>query len=879
MPGPIHKSGSQKRKERRQKEQLRAADPNKNVLTNFFVPAQKAVSSQATNCQEVELANVSDGATTTCEQEDATVTENVQHVEPTTDFEPTASAESSDNILPCTSASLEPEPERQTQAAGQTGEACETEESVGSEGYDDPGKWPEKITHIERENIVRALAGIDNITLLKGISAKDSEGKPFPDYLLYSQTANGREKVKRDWLLLSKCNMSLHCVPCILFSEEVEQKSQSALNSKEGLRASTTKWQKLYSKLPEHEKSTPHKHCYWKWRNLQHSLLKGTGVDGQFQKEFQTQVEKNRALLERLLDVTLFLASRNLAFRGDNDELGDIHNGNFLGLLELISHYDSIMREHLEKVKEYRQKGERLPSHYLSWRSQNEFIELCGQHVQNTILEERLQSIYFSIICDATPDISNVEQNTLLLRYVSNDVNGKGWIINERFIEFIDFAKKTGKEIANMIEGALQRHGIDIADCRGQGYDNGSNMSGKVKGVQAQIIQVNPLATFSPCASHTLNLVGVHAVQSCKEMSTFFGCVNRLYTLFSASVDRWAVWKEKTRCSLHRLSDTRWSARIDAVRPVARHLPSVIEAIECIMSSCKLSNEALSDARGLKEYFTSFKAIVLCSVWVKILQHIEDRNLLFQSGSLSLDQEMANIEALIQEIISLRNEWDSLLSEAQNVANAMGVPPEFDHSRQRKRQRIEDAQPQETPDVTFRNSVFYVAVDSIIAQLNSRFQSIRNICNDFKGILKFQQLSEEDLSASCRNLKSKYSKDLSEDFEKQMLHLKSIYSATFSVSLTPIELLNRIYDMKLESIYGDICIALRIFCTLPVSVAGGERSFSKLKIIKNYMRSTMSQERLNNLAILSIECQLAQQIDFKDIIKDFASRKTRRMLL
>lgn len=380
--------------------------------------------------------------------------------------------------------------------------------------------------------------------------------------------------MKRDWLFIRECKKSLYCVPCILFSNELEKKSTSALNSREGFRTSTTKWQKLYSKLPEHEKSSSHKHCYWKWRNLQHSLMHGTGVDGQFQKEFQTLLEKNRALLERFLDVTLFLASRNLAFRGDTSELGDVHNGIFLWLLELIAKYDSVMRNHLEKVKEYRQRGERLPAHYLSGRSQNEFIELCGNHVLNKILEERLQSIYFSIICDATPDISHVEKNVLLLRYVCNDnAHVKGWTINERFIEFVDFAKKTGKEFASMIEESLQRHRIDLTDCRGQGYDNGSNMSGKVKGVQAQIIKVNPLATFSPCASHTLNLVGVHAVQSCKEMSTYFGCVNRLYTLFSASPDRWSVLKEKTGCSLHQLSDTRWSARIDTVRPIAHHLP------------------------------------------------------------------------------------------------------------------------------------------------------------------------------------------------------------------------------------------------------------------------------------------------------------------
>ena len=44
-----------------------------------------------------------------------------------------------------------------------------------------------------------------------------------------------------------------------------------------------------------------------------------------------------------------------------------------------------------------------------------------------------------------------------------------------------------------------------------------------------------------------------------------------------------------------------------------------------------------------------------------------------------------------------------------------------------------------------------------------------------------------------------------------------------------------------------------LFLTLPVTVATAERSFSKLKLIKNYLRSTMGQERLSGLAMLSIE--------------------------
>ena len=48
----------------------------------------------------------------------------------------------------------------------------------------------------------------------------------------------------------------------------------------------------------------------------------------------------------------------------------------------------------------------------------------------------------------------------------------------------------------------------------------------------------------------------------------------------------------------------------------------------------------------------------------------------------------------------------------------------------------------------------------------------------------------------------------------------------------------------------DLWTVLRILQTIPVSVAKGERSFSKLKLIKSYLRSSLAQEKMSNLAIL-----------------------------
>ncbi|CAK1593366.1 unnamed protein product [Parnassius mnemosyne] len=64
-------------------------------------------------------------------------------------------------------------------------------------------------------------------------------------------------------------------------------------------------------------------------------------------------------------------------------------------------------------------------------------------------------------------------------------------------------------------------------------------------------------------------------------------------------------------------------------------------------------------------------------------------------------------------------------------------------------------------------------------------------------------------------------------------------------------------------------------CVVYRSIA--ERSFSKLKLIKNYLRSTMSQKRLTNLATISIEEATLDHIDIHEIIKEFANRKARRV--
>jgi hypothetical protein len=78
--------------------------------------------------------------------------------------------------------------------------------------------------------------------------------------------------------------------------------------------------------------------------------------------------------------------------------------------------------------------------------------------------------------------------------------------------------------------------------------------------------------------------------------------------------------------------------------------------------------------------------------------------------------------------------------------------------------------------------------------------------------------------------------------------------------------------------YPNVSIAYPILSTVHVTVASPERSFSKLKLWKNYLRSTMSQEILNGLAMYTIEWAILDTIDLNTILDDFASGNVRRSI-
>nr|XP_012566309.2 zinc finger MYM-type protein 1-like [Hydra vulgaris] len=243
-------------------------------------------------------------------------------------------------------------------------------------------------------------------------------------------------------------------------------------------------------------------------------------VDQKLKYQVETEINYWKNVLTRVVAVVKSLSSRGMSFRGDDDRFGSVHNGNFMMSLELIAQFDPFLALHIEK---FGNKGKGSTS-YLSFNIYEQFISIMADNVIQQMVKEIKEAEYFSISIDSTPDISHVDQLSFIFWYVQ-----KNGCPVERFLGFLPNSDHKFEELADAVFLVLESHGLDINNCRGQSYDNASNMSGRYTGLQARIKKVNPLATFVPCSAHSLNLVGECAVDCCIYASEFFILLQNIY--------------------------------------------------------------------------------------------------------------------------------------------------------------------------------------------------------------------------------------------------------------------------------------------------------------------------------------------------------------
>ena len=86
-------------------------------------------------------------------------------------------------------------------------------------------------------------------------------------------------------------------------------------------------------------------------------------------------------------------------------------------------------------------------------------------------------------------------------------------------------------------------------------------------------------------------------------------------------------------------------------------------------------------------------------------------------------------------------------------------------------------------------------------------------------------------------------------------------------------------EKEVQDSFPNVEIAFRIYLVVMSTNSTSERSFSKLNFVQNEYRTSMTQERLNSLAIMSLERDILRKMNFNDVIDEFSNAKARKVQL
>ncbi|XP_044133947.1 zinc finger MYM-type protein 1-like [Bufo gargarizans] len=411
-------------------------------------------------------------------------------------------------------------------------------------------------------------------------------------------------------------------------------------------------------------------------------------------------------------------------------------------------------------------------------------------------------------------------------------------------------------------------------------------MSGVYSGVQTRIQKKERNALYIHCAAHNLNLVLQDAVSHVPEVSRFFEVIQSLYVFFGESITRWSVLQSLTTESsvtLKRLCPTRWSSRYDSLLALRFRFVDVLKALSKLILTSTKSKER-EEARVLRNKIESFEFVFLLVLQSKVLEHINAISKVLQSEHMDLCNAAHLIHNAIEALSSYRKQFEDAKTTAIKLAEKWGIPAMFVIKRVPKVKRHSgelclDERLQD-PEKRFKTTIFYATLDVITSQLSSRFGSMNTVVERFR-IIQPRVLateSEDNLFQAALQFQHYYQDDISSDFAGQLVSFRSALQNEISELHTVKDLAHLLIidNAALSSTLPDVCTALILFLTLPVTVASAERSFSKLSLIKNYLRNSMSQQRLSGLALLSIENERARKLDIPAIVDKFAESKARR---
>ncbi|XP_046862770.1 52 kDa repressor of the inhibitor of the protein kinase-like [Xenia sp. Carnegie-2017] len=435
----------------------------------------------------------------------------------------------------------------------------------------------------------------------------------------------------------------------------------------------------------------------------------------------------------------------------------------------------------------------------------------------------------------------------------------------------------SGKDLASVILKCLNEElNLNIQDCRGQGYDGAGAVAGCINGLAARIKNLNEKAIYTHCFSHRLNLsiCGTCAVQyvrnvleHVKEVANFFNSSQCRQLILEKCIGERCPDSAKKR--LKSACKTRWVERITSLGTFEELYVAIVFSLKEMSFNVegKCNRETSSKASPLLHLLTSFDFIAALVITRCIFDLTLPVTQLLQSSSNDIADGLNLIEALKTLSRTVRNEVDVYHANWYSIALTMAEKVGVEEKKPRTcgRQAIRSNVPSESVSDYFKKTITIPLADHLCSELEKRFDS--SATSIYYGL--FLIPSKLLLCLSCGVSWKENFYSFSSLFLDDLPNPKALdgeldlwqkYWESSSTTCLPENVSSTLKSVNFPG-FENIKVLLKILGTIPVTSCECERSFSALRRLKNYTRSTMAADRLNGLALLYIHQDINLDIE------------------
>ncbi|XP_052253227.1 zinc finger MYM-type protein 1-like [Dreissena polymorpha] len=628
-----------------------------------------------------------------------------------------------------------------------------------------------------------------------------------------------------------------------------------------------SKWKAGTEKFRKHEKSECHKEAVERLVTLPATTR---DVGEMLSAGHAKEKADNRKQLLQILRSIRFLARQGIALRGHDDD-----EGNFMQLLQHHGETDSSILAWLERKRDK----------FVAPDIQNEILQLMALRILRKVASDIKTNEFYTIMADETTDKSNREQVVVVFRHVDEDLN-----VHEDFVGFHQVNSIDATTLTSVIEDTLLRMNLSLSQCRGQCYDGASNMTGAKRGVATNILAKEERAVFTHCYGHALNLAVGDCVRQCKLLRDTMDTVHEVSKLIKYSPKRDSTLQTlKEEMSpdtpgFRVLCPTRWTVR-------AASLCSVLDnytVLQTLWDTCyeqTKDSEIRSRIVGVRSQMESFDLFFGVHLGYIILRHTDNLSRTLQQKDMSASEGQAVASMTVETLTSKRSDdaydkfWVDVNSQLDDVDVGEPVVPR----RRKMPKRYDVGTGAHEYPATARDryrQVYFEAFDLVIACIKDRF--------DQPGYKTYRSLQDLLVCCACggdyathlRSVMDFYRDDFNEQALTTQLETYQVAVRDKKVK-TITDIVTFFRDLSPESrlFFSEVMRVLRHVLVMPATNATSERSFSGLRRLKTYLRTSMTQERLTHLMTLHVHRCTTDAMDLLDVANEFVSVNESRLTI